>query len=321
MILRSVLKGTGGYLPETVLSNAELAQRVETSDEWIRQRTGISQRHIAAQDQTTSDMAVEAGREAIARAGLKPEDINGVIVATTTPDRTFPSVAVTVQARLGIGQGPAFDVQAVCSGFLYALTVADSLIRTGTARRFLVIGAEKMSSIIDWEDRTTCVLFGDGAGAVVLEAETVAEKGGRGILSTRLEADGNFSEILCTTGGPATTGTSGTIRMEGKEVFRHAVHYMSEIVDRTLQDNGLSSTDIDWLLPHQANIRIIESTAKKLGLDMGKVVVTVDTHGNTSAASIPLALNAAVQDGRIREGQLVLMEALGGGPDFTPDIL
>ncbi len=314
MTTRSVILGTGSYLPEKILTNKEMESLVETSDEWIVQRTGIRQRHVAAKDETTADMAIAAARRAVEASGLKGEDIDGIIVATSTPDSTFPSVAVKVQAALGVKHGPVFDVQAVCSGFVYGLTVADSLIRTGVAKRLLLIGAEKMTSILNWEDRTTCVLFGDGAGAIVLEARegkgTIEDQG---VLSSHLHADGNLRDILFVDGGVSSTQTAGHIVMEGKEVFRHAVALMAEVVNETLTHNGIASDKIDWLVPHQANIRILESTAKKLGIGMDRVVVTVDRHGNTSAASIPLALDEAVRDGRIHRGNMLLLEALGAG--------
>lgn len=307
---RAVIRATGAYLPAKILTNQDLAKMVDTSDEWIIQRSGIRSRHIAASDESTGDMATAAGRMALARSGLKPDDIDTVIVATTTPDQTFPAVAVQVQDRLGIPGGAAFDVQAVCSGFVYGLGVANSFIQTGQARRVLLIGAEKMSSIIDWTDRTTCVLFADGAGAVVLEA---GEEGNRGVHSVHLHARGAQRDMLYTNGGPSTTGASGHIVMHGREVFKYAVNYMADVVNETLTKNQLRAQDIDWLVPHQANIRIIEATAEKLHLPMEKVVVTVDRHGNTSAASIPLALHEAVADGRIKPGHLVLLEAMGGG--------
>ena len=288
---------------------------VDTTDEWIVQRSGIRERRIAADGQPTSDLAIRAGLAALQAGGFNPASIDGVIVCTSTPDQTFPSVAVRVQAALHIPQGMAFDLQAVCSGFVYGLSVADSLIRTGAAKRILLIGAEKMSSILDWKDRGTCVLFGDGAGAVVLEADD-SGKGtieDRGILSSHMYADGRLSDILYTSGGTSTTGSSGKIVMEGKEVFRHAVKYMSDVVEETLAQNALTPSQIDWLVPHQANARIIEGTAKKLEMDMSRVVLTLDKHGNTSAASIPLALAQAVNDGRIKRGHLVLFEALGAG--------
>lgn len=313
-LIRSVITACGSYLPDQVVTNADLEKKVDTTDEWIVQRTGIRQRHICAPGQTTGDMAIEAGRAALAAAGLTGADIGGVIVATSTPDNTFPSVAAKVQAALGIPPGPAMDVQAVCSGFVYGLTVADSLIRTGLAKRFLLIGAEKMSALLDWNDRTTCVLFGDGAGAVVIEAQdgagTVQD---RGVLSTHLYADGRLRDILYTSGGASSTGDAGFVKMEGKEVFRNAVQLMADIVGEVLARNAIAPADIDFLVPHQANIRIIEATAKKLDMDMSRVVVTVDRHGNTSAASIPLALAAAVKAGQVKPGDLLLMEALGAG--------
>ena len=314
MTIRSVMLGTGSYLPERVMTNKELESIVDTTDEWIVQRSGIRERRVAAKDETTADMAIEAARRAVEASGLKGEDIDGVIVATSTPDTTFPSVAVKVQAALGVKHGPVFDVHAVCAGFVYALTVADSLIRTGAAKRLLLIGSEKMTSILNWEDRGTCVLFGDGAGAVVLEArEGQGTLDDSGVLSTHLHADGNLKDILYVDGGVSSTGTAGHIVMEGKEVFRHAVALMADVVNETLTHNGIGSDKIDWLVPHQANIRIIESTAKKLGMSMDQVVVTVDHHGNTSAASIPLALDEAVRDGRIHRGNMLLLEALGSG--------
>ncbi|MEM9468706.1 MAG: beta-ketoacyl-ACP synthase III [Pseudomonadota bacterium] len=314
MSLTSIIKGTGSYLPEKILTNADLEKIVETSDEWIVQRSGIKQRHIASDQETTGTMAIEAAKRALEASGLKPGDIDGVVVATTTPDRTFPSVAVKVQGELGIPPGLAFDVQAVCTGFVYALASAHNFIAMGQAKRILVIGAEKMSSIIDWADRTTCVLFADGAGALVLEAVD-NEQGveGQGIHSTHLYANGAQRELLQTSGGVSTTGENGTIEMQGREVFKYAVNYMADVVEETLAHNDIKAEQIDWLVPHQANIRIIESTAKKLGMSMDKVVVTVDRHGNTSAASIPLALDEAVRDGRIQRGQLLLIEAMGGG--------
>lgn len=317
MRTRSIIAGTGSYLPEKILTNADLEKMVDTTDEWIVQRSGIRERHIAAPEQTTGDMAVEAARRALAAAGIAADDIDGVIVATTTPDRTFPSVAVKVQGELGIPPGLAFDVQAVCTGFVYALATADNFIRLGQARRILVIGAEKMSSILDWTDRTTCVLFADGAGAVVLEASD--EQGedhdvaARGIHSTHLYANGTQRELLYTDGGTSMTGRAGHIVMHGKEVFKYAVTYMADIVSEVLATNRISPRDIDWLVPHQANIRIITSTAEKLGMPMERVVLTIERHGNTSAASIPLALDEAVRDGRIQRGQMLLLEAMGGG--------
>ena len=314
MSINSIIVGTGSYLPEKILTNADLEKMVDTSDEWIVQRSGIKERHIAAKDETTGTMAIEASRRALDAAGLKPEDIDGVIVATTTPDRTFPAVAVKVQGELGIPPGLAFDVQAVCTGFVYAMTVADNFIKQGQAKRILVIGAEKMSAVVDWTDRTTCVLFADGAGAVILEAkENNDGLEGQGIHSTHLYANGKQRDMLQTSGGVSTTGDTGHIEMQGREVFKYAVSYMADVVGEVLAHNKITPDKIDWLVPHQANIRIIESTAKKLDMSMDKVVVTVDKHGNTSAASIPLALDEAVKDGRIKRGQMLLIEAMGGG--------
>ena len=310
MSFSSVILSTGAYLPEKVLTNKDLEKIVDTSDEWIEQRSGIRTRHIAADDQTSADMAIVAAKDALERGNIDPASIDGVIVATTTPDRTFPSVAVKVQAALGCPVGLAFDVQAVCTGFVYALATADNFIKAGQCKRILVIGSEKMSSIVNWEDRTTCVLFADGAGAVVLDAQEDSE---RGVLSTHLYANGTLRDLLYTDGGPSSTGEAGHIVMHGREVFKYAVTYMADAVNEALAANDVSASDIDWLVPHQANIRIIEATAKKLDMPMGKVVVTVDHHGNTSAASIPLALHEAVADGRIQEGQLVLLEGMGGG--------
>lgn len=314
-MLRSVISSCGSYLPKKILTNKDLEKIVDTSDEWIRQRSGIEERHIAADDETTSDMAIRAAEQALSRAGLKGDAIDGVIVATTTPDCTFPSVAVKVQSKLGIRPGIAFDVQAVCSGFVYALAVADNFIRTGNGKRFLVVGAEKMSSVLNWQDRTTCVLFGDGAGAVILEADETGQGtvSDRGILSQHLYADGNYQDILYTSGGVSSTQDSGYIVMEGREVFRHAVSHMSGIMPEVLEKNNITVNDIDWLVPHQANIRILESAAKKLGMNMDQVVTTVAKHGNTSAASIPLALAQYVDEGRIKKGDLLLLEALGAG--------
>ncbi len=314
MKTRSIIVGTGSYLPEKILTNADLEKMVDTTDEWIVQRSGIKQRHIAADGQTTGDMAIEAGRRAMQAANLAAEDIDGVIVATTTPDRTFPSVAVKVQAELGIAPGIAFDVQAVCTGFVYALTTADNFIKLGQARRILVIGAEKMSSIVDWNDRTTCVLFADGAGAVILEAHDTDDGiEGQGIHSTHLYANGAGRDLLYTDGGTSSTGAAGHIVMHGREVFKYAVTYMADIVSEVLATNRITPDQIDWLVPHQANIRIIESTADKLDMPMERVVLTIQKHGNTSAASIPLALDEAVRDGRVKRGQLLLIEAMGGG--------
>ena len=313
MTLRSRIIGTGSHLPERVLTNAELAQRVDTTDEWIVERTGIKERRIAKEGETTAALAFQAAENALEVAGLEGNDLDLIIVATTTPDNTFPSTATKVQAMLGMDGGAAFDIQAVCSGFIYALSVGDNFIRAGQAKNVLVIGAEVFSRIIDWEDRTTCVLFGDGAGAVVLQAQEVEDGAQVGILSTHLHSDGKLRDLLYTDGGPGSTATVGHVRMLGREVYRHAVTNLAAVVDEALQANGLSQSDIDWLVPHQANKRILDSTAKKLGLSPDRVVITVDKHANTSAASVPLALDQAVRDGRIQEGQLVLMEAMGGG--------
>ena len=312
MTLRSVLIGTGSALPKRVVSNAELAQTVDTSDEWIVERTGIRQRYIAGEGETTSTLATDAARRALAAAGLEPADIGLIVLATATPDQTFPATATQVQHALGCNGGIAFDVAAVCSGFLYAMGVADSLLRTGMAKRALVIGAETFSRILDWDDRTTCVLFGDGAGAVVLEAREVAEDG-PGVLATRLHADGKHNGLLYVDGGPSSTGTVGHVRMKGPEVFRHAVVNLAGVLREVLADQGLTAADLDWVVPHQANQRILDATARKLGLPPEKVVVTVDQHANTSAASVPLALDTAVRDGRIKPGDLVMLEAMGGG--------
>ncbi len=312
MIRRSVIVGTGSALPVRAVSNQELSERVDTSDEWIVERTGIRSRHLAGEGETTSSLATDAARAALAAAGLEPKDIGLIVLATCTPDQTFPATATIVQDRLGCHGGIAFDVGAVCSGFLYAVTVADSMLRTGAANRALVIGAETMSRILDWEDRTTCVLFGDGAGAIVLEARDVAEDG-PGIIASRLHADGAHNELLYVDGGPSTTGTVGHIRMKGREVFRHAVVNLAEVLGEVLADTGFSPADIDWVVPHQANQRILDATAKKLGLPPEKVIVTVDRHANTSAASVPLALDTAISDGRIKPGDLVMLEAMGGG--------
>lgn len=310
MSVSSIIRATGSYLPQRVMKNAELEKMVETSDEWIFERSGIRERRIAAENEKTSDLAVNAARAALQQGNLSPQDIDGIIVATTTPDQTFPAVAVMVQKALDIPVCTAFDVQAVCSGFVYALSIADNFIRAGRHKRILVIGAEKMSAIIDWTDRTTCVLFGDGAGAVILEAST---EPGRGVLSTHLKADGRYKDILYTNGGPSSTGTSGHIVMHGREVFKQAVTLMAAVVEEALTENNLTTAEIDWLVPHQANIRILEATAKKLKLPMEKIVVTVGHHGNTSAASIPLAFDEAMRAGRIKPGQTVLFEAMGGG--------
>nr|WP_137677943.1 beta-ketoacyl-ACP synthase III [Parerythrobacter lutipelagi] len=311
-MIRSQIRGSGSALPQQVVTNADLADRVETSDEWIVERTGIRQRYIAGEGETTSTLATEAARNALAAADIDPASIDLIILATATPDHTFPATATQVQKALGCRGGIAFDVHAVCSGFLYALGTADSMLRTGMAKRAVVIGAETFSRILDWEDRTTCVLFGDGAGAIVLEAEDVTE-GGPGILATKLHADGEHKELLYVDGGPSTTGTVGKLRMKGREVFRHAVVNLAEVLGETLDAVGLQATDIDWVVPHQANARILDATARKLGLPAEKVIVTVDRHANTSAASVPLAFDVAVRDGRIKPGDLVMFEAMGGG--------
>mgnify|MGYP001809665213 CR=1 FL=1 len=314
MILRSQIVGSGCYLPSRIVTNEELARSVDTSDEWIVARTGIRQRHIAADGETTADLATAAARDALAAAGIAAEEVDLLIVATATPDNTFPSTATKVQARLGMTGGAAFDIQAVCSGFIYALSVADNFIKSEQARTAVVIGAETFSRILDWSDRGTCVLFGDGAGAVVLRGSW--ERGtnrDRGILSTHLHSDGRHHDLLYVDGGPSSTQTVGHLRMEGKEVFRHAVVNLAQVVGEALRANDLTAGDIDWVVPHQANRRILESTAKKLGMSMERMVVTVDRHANTSAASIPLAFHTAVTDGRLKAGELVVMEAMGGG--------
>jgi 3-oxoacyl-[acyl-carrier-protein] synthase-3 len=313
-ILRSQIVGCGSYLPARIVTNAELAERVDTTDAWIVQRTGIRQRHVAAEDETTSAIGLKAAQAALADAGMKAAEIDLIIVATATPDHTFPATATQIQAALGIEGGVAFDLQAVCSGFVFALATADKFLSTGAARTALVIGAETFSRILDWEDRTTCVLFGDGAGAVVLKAApgegTLAD---RGVLATHIRSDGRYKDKLYVDGGPGSSKTVGFLRMEGKEVFRHAVQNLAETVRHTFAETGLSGADIDWFVPHQANRRIIDATADKLGIGHERVVITVDRHGNTSAASIPLALAEAHRDGRIKRGQLVLIEAMGGG--------
>ena len=314
MEFRSLVLGCGGYLPERIVTNAELAERLDTSDEWIVQRTGIRQRHVAAPGELTSDLAVKAAERALADAGRSSADIDLIVVATATPDNTFPATAAKVQARLGITRGAAFDVQAVCTGFIYALATADNFLRCGQAKRALVIGAETFSRILDWQDRGTCVLFGDGAGAVVLEARPSNGSAlERGVLSTHLHSDGSNYDLLYVDGGPSTTGTCGLLRMHGKEVFRHAVLRLAEVVDEALTANNLAPGQIDWLVPHQANRRIIDGMGRKLGLAAERVVVTIERHANTSAASVPLALAEAAADGRIRPNQLVLLEAMGGG--------
>jgi 3-oxoacyl-[acyl-carrier-protein] synthase-3 len=313
MTLRSQVAGCGAYLPERVLTNDELARGLETSDEWIRQRTGIGERRIAAEGELTSDLAVAAARRALERAGMSGNDLDLIVLATATPDHTFPATATKVQAQLGMKRGAAFDIQAVCSGFVFALAMADNALRLGQARTALVIGAETFSRILDWRDRGTCVLFGDGAGALVLNAVADSGPRGRSVLSTHLHSDGTQYDILYVDGGPSTTGTTGHLRMEGREVFRQAVQHLSEVVEEALAANGLTGADIDWLVPHQANLRIIDAIGKRLRLKPGRTVITIERHANTSAASIPLALDEAVGDGRIQPGDLVLIEALGGG--------
>ncbi len=313
-MLRSVVRGTGSALPAHILTNADLAARIDTTDEWITQRTGIRQRHIAGPGETTSTLATRAAQAALDHAGMTAADIDLIILATATPDYTFPATATQVQANLGVTRGAAFDLAAVCSGFVYAVSVANTMLGAGMHKRALVIGAETFSRILDWEDRTTCVLFGDGAGAVVLEAQPGA--GGmddRGVLTAHLRSDGRHREKLFVDGGPSTTGTAGHLRMQGKEVFKHAVGMITDVIEAAYAATGLTSADIDWFVPHQANKRIIDASAEKLKIAPEKVVITVDKHGNTSAASIPLALDTAVKDGRIKQGQLVLLEAMGGG--------
>jgi 3-oxoacyl-[acyl-carrier-protein] synthase-3 len=309
MTLRSVVLGVGSALPKRRVSNEELAQTVDTTDQWIVERTGIRSRYVAGEGETTASLATEAARRALEHAGIDAGDIKLIVLATATPDQTFPSSATKVQAALGINDCIAFDVHAVCTGFLYALSVADSMLRSGNLGKALVIGAETFSRILDWEDRGTCVLFGDGAGALVLSAEETES----GILATRLHADGRHNDLLFVDGGPSTTGTVGKLRMKGREVFRHAVINLADVLNEVLEAAGLTSADVDWVVPHQANARILDATAKKLGLPPGKVVVTVDEHANTSAASVPLAFDTAVKDGRIKRGDLVVLEAMGGG--------
>ncbi|MEG8053371.1 beta-ketoacyl-ACP synthase III [Sphingomonas aerolata] len=312
-MIRSVITGTGSALPVRRVSNAQLAEQVDTSDEWIVERTGIRFRHIAGEGETTATLAADACRAALAAAGVDAQNIDLIVLATATPDQTFPASATKVQAMLGIDDCVAFDVAAVCSGFLYAVQVVDSMIRSGVAKRALVIGAETFSRILDWEDRTTCVLFGDGAGAIVLEAQDTADADGRGILTTKLHADGRHNQLLYVDGGVSTTGTVGKLRMKGREVFRHAVTNLAAVMTESLAMAGLSADQVDWVVPHQANARILDATARKLGLAPERVVVTVDQHANTSAASVPLALDVAVRDGRIQQGQIVVLEAMGGG--------
>jgi 3-oxoacyl-[acyl-carrier-protein] synthase-3 len=306
--------GCGFFLPRTILTNAELAKRVDTSDEWIRERTGIRQRHIVAKGEMTSDLALNAARNALHDAKIDAHDVDLIVVATTTPDETFPATATRLQARLGMTRGAAFDVQAVCSGFIYGMAVADNFIKAGQAKTVLLVGAESMSRLLDWKDRTTCVLFGDGAGAVVLQAHRGhGNHDDRGVLNTKLYSDGRLHDLLYVDGGPSSTQTTGHLRMQGKEVFRHAVTNISAAIRASVEEAGFKVSDIDWFVPHQANQRILDGTARKLGIPAAKVVSTVAQHGNTSAASVPLALATAVQDGRIHKGQLVLLEAMGGG--------
>ena len=311
-MIRSVVKGSGSALPKRIVSNDELARTVDTSDEWIRERTGIAQRHIAGEGETTASLATDAARAALADAGIDAKQVDLIVLGTATPNRTFPATATQVQHALGCDGGAAFDVAAVCSGFLYALGTADSMIRTGMAKCALVIGAETFSRILDWEDRATCVLFGDGAGAIVLAAEE-ADGDERGVLATRLHAAGEHGDLLFVDGGPSTTGTVGHVRMRGREVFRHAVVNLAQVLEEVLGAAHYTAADIDWVVPHQANLRILEATAKKLSLPLEKVVITVDRHANTSAASVPLAFDEARRDGRLKPGDLVMLEAMGGG--------
>ena len=312
--LRSIVRGVGSYLPERIITNEELSRTIDTSDEWIQQRVGIKQRHIAAEGEFTSDLAVHAARRALDDARLSPAEIDLIIVATTTPDLTFPATAAIVQQKLGMHHGAAFDIQAVCSGFVYGVVTADSYLKNGVARRALVIGAETTSRILDWTDRTTCVLFGDGAGAVVMEAQQQPGGGSdRGVLTTHLRSDGRHKSKLYVDGGPSSTKTVGFLRMEGRAVFKHAVAMITDVIEDAFRSTGTTAADIDWFVPHQANKRIIDDSAHKLGIAPEKVVITVGMHGNTSAASIPLALNVAVKDGRIKKGDLILLEAMGGG--------
>jgi 3-oxoacyl-[acyl-carrier-protein] synthase-3 len=313
-VMRSVVLGCGGYLPDRVLSNSDLSRMVDTTDEWIVQRTGIRERRIAAAGQTTVDLGLAAGLAALADAQADAQTIDLIVLATSTPDNTFPASAVSIQARLGIQQGAAFDLQAVCSGFVFALATADSLLRSGAFKRALVIGAETFSRILDWNDRTTCVLFGDGAGAVVVEAQPQAgTSADRGVLTSQLRSDGRHKDKLYVDGGPSSTGTVGHLRMEGRAVFKHAVAMITDVVENAFRVTGLSADDITWFIPHQANKRIIDDSARKLGIPPEKIILTVDRHGNTSAASIPLALSVAAADGRIKRGDLLLLEAMGGG--------
>ena len=321
-MIRSVVQGCGSYLPERVVTNEELSKTVDTTDEWIQQRTGIRQRHLAAEGEFTSHLAIKASQRALDHAGLKASDLDLIVLATATPDQTFPATATKVQAELGMTRGAAFDVQAVCAGFVYGVSVADSLIKSGIASTALVIGAETFSRILDWNDRGTCVLFGDGAGAIVLKGgQGTGTSADRGILANALHSDGRHHDILYVDGGPSSTRTTGFLRMEGKEVFKHAVVNMAAVVAEVMEKAGLEAKDIDWLVPHQANKRIIDGTGRKLGLPPERVVVTVDKHANTSAASIPLALDVAVKDGRIKKGDLLLLEGIGGGLSWGASLL
>jgi 3-oxoacyl-[acyl-carrier-protein] synthase-3 len=313
-VIRSVIRGVGAYLPKRVMTNEDLSRIVDTTDDWITERTGIKSRHIAAEGELTSDLGIAAAKQALVRSGISPGDIDLIVCATATPDRTFPATAARIQAGLGISHGAAFDVQAVCSGFVYGLTIADNFLRTGQFKRAIVVGAETFSRILDWTDRGTCVLFGDGAGAVVLEAQPQSGKReDRGILATRIRSDGRYEELLYVDGGPGSTKTTGHLRMNGREVFRHAVQKISGVIEETLVETGYAADEIDLYVPHQANQRILDGIAKKLGVSPSKIVVTLTKHGNTSAASIPLALNAAFEAHKVKEGNLVLMEAMGGG--------
>ena len=313
-MIRSVVRGIGTALPQRIMKNADFEGMVETSDEWIAQRTGIRQRHIAGEGETTASLGEAAARAALAHAGLEPYDIDLIVLATSTPNNTFPASAVEIQQRLGMVNGFAFDMQAVCSGFVYAVVTADLYIRGGLAKRVLVIGSETFSRILDWSDRSTCVLFGDGAGAIILEAgEGEGATDDRGVLASSLRSDGSHRDKLYVDGGPSTTGTVGVLRMEGREVFKHAVGMITDVIEDVFTQAGVTADDLDWFVPHQANKRIIDASAKKLDIDESKVVITVDLHGNTSAASVPLALGAAVADGRVKKGDLVLLEAMGGG--------
>ena len=312
--IRSVIRGVGAHLPKRVMTNDDLSRLVDTTDAWIRERTGIEERHIAEEGELTSDLGIAASRQALVRAGIDPVDIDLVVCATSTPDRTFPATGVRIQAGLGITRGAAFDVQAVCSGFIYALSIADNFLKTGQFKRAVVVGAETFSRILDWSDRGTCVLFGDGAGAVVLEAQTqLGSREDRGILATRIRSDGRFEDLLYVDGGPGSTKTTGHLRMNGREVFRHAVQKISGIIEETLVMTGYAPGEVDLYVPHQANKRILDGIAHRLGIEPAKIVYTLARHGNTSAASIPLALNQALEDRRLTEGRLVLMEAMGGG--------